>query len=202
MAASAASLSFQRFLGNVDDDFEADSNHVFGSYIYIEPLLFFIAIICIVFVVRCIEALFEHLNQSNKDSRFFSHLKQIERELMIVGCTSFIFAMLLVNVVSLPAEWVRALSFTDVFVTLFSMFHCLLGLALAYLAQFQCKYWKRIMVSVRLTSLVYLLTSLLSLLFLCCPHSIYRLTSFSAMFRSRTARSTRSFIRLGRYTRL
>eukprot|EP01038_Epipyxis_sp_PR26KG_P010383 gene10383-13947_t len=129
----------QRYLSGSSSSSESsssqdDSNQsVFGSLSHIDTAVGTIAIAIIIFAVFLYEQLFLLLHQITNDTAVHVMITRIEKELMIVGCISFIFKVVL-STTELDYQWHHALEFADTLIPIFSVFYCIIGIVLVLMS--------------------------------------------------------------------
>ena len=133
--------------GHTDDhtDDHAGSSHVsiFGSVSHIEPIIGTISMIIIIFAVLFLQSLFQGLHSFTADTSFNTMVVRIENELMIVGCSAFIFKIILNTTSFLNEEWTLALEFAELLIPLLSFCYCGIGILLIVMALRQCDLWSK-----------------------------------------------------------
>ena len=85
-----------------------------------------VSIVIIIFAVVSLEKSFRLLHLLTKDSAFNNMILRIEKELMIVGSTAFIFKL----ISSSTGHWNEALDFADLLIPIFSFCYCAIGFIL------------------------------------------------------------------------
>ena len=104
-----------------------------------ETTLITISIVIVIVAVVALENIFHLLHLLTKDSAFNEMIVRIEKELMIVGSTAFIFRI----VGSSAGRWDEALNFADLLIPIFSFCYCAVGCILIISSLQQCSLWSR-----------------------------------------------------------
>eukprot|EP01032_Pedospumella_encystans_P007663 gene7663-9168_t len=89
-----------------------------------------VSVIIIVFAVQMVEYFFHLLHTFTHDTPFHRMVQSIEKELMVVGFTAFMFKILVDTTHFLDLDWFHALEYADILVPIFSFSYCGLGLML------------------------------------------------------------------------
>ena len=84
---------------------------IFGSFLHIEPALCSFCILIIIGAVVIFETISHALHHACHGTKFELNVKTIETELMIVGCTAFLFKVLINVWQGMPADWFIGLEF-------------------------------------------------------------------------------------------
>ena len=98
-----------------------------------------VSIVIIIFAVVSLEKSFRLLHLLTKDSAFNNMILRIEKELMIVGSTAFIFKL----ISSSTGHWNEALDFADLLIPIFSFCYCAIGFILIVSSLRQCNIWSK-----------------------------------------------------------
>ena len=112
---------------------------LFGSFLTMKPKIFSASLIIIVCAVVSVEFIFHYLDHISHDTKFNKNIRDIQTELMIVGCTAFIFKIIINNTSFINYDWFHALEFADIIIPIFSISHCFLGFGLVLMSVFQEK---------------------------------------------------------------
>lgn len=118
------------------DDYHSSSSHssshsahpesLFGGFYFIEPKYWTVSLIIVVCAVLSIEFLFHLVHIFTEDSPFHKVVHALEKELMTVGVTAFIFKIVL-NTLDISEEWFFSLEIAGNTSSLhFSLFSVLL----------------------------------------------------------------------------
>ncbi|RYG94396.1 hypothetical protein EON65_57560, partial [archaeon] len=100
------------------------------------------SVIIVVAAVLCVEYIFHILHELTFDTAFEHLVPNIEKELMIVGCTAFILKIIVTtDSAMISADWLHALEYADILVPMFSFSYCLIGLLLIACSVRQCDIW-------------------------------------------------------------
>ena len=84
---------------------------LFNTLGLIDPKITMVAIIIIVAAVLTLEGLFHMLNEVTRDTTFHKMVSAVEKELMLVGCTAFIFKIIVNSEIHLSEEYFIALEY-------------------------------------------------------------------------------------------
>lgn len=89
----------------------ASSEHhaLFGSFTYLKADKWSYSLLIVVGSILLIEAFFHIVHISTRDSPFHKVISAIEKELMIVGITAFMFKIVLNSIENLDSNWFFAL---------------------------------------------------------------------------------------------
>ena len=60
-----------------------------------------------------------------------------------MGCTAFLFKILITEFLVLPGHWVHSLEYSDLLVPIFSLSYCSIGIGLIMMSIQQCTIWRR-----------------------------------------------------------
>lgn len=85
---------------------------LFNTLGLIDPEVTMLAIIIIVAAVLALETIFHMLNEVTRDTTFHRMVGAIEKELMLVGCTAFIFKIIVNAEIHVEEEWLIALEYS------------------------------------------------------------------------------------------
>jgi hypothetical protein len=102
------------------DDHGSDDSHAFALFGAISALGVYsgtIAVLIIVLAVQCVEYFFHMLHALTHDTPFSKMVQIIEKELMVVGFTAFIFKIMVNTTSFLDLEWFHALEYAGEFTT-------------------------------------------------------------------------------------
>ncbi len=142
---------------------ESSSGHgttsLFGSISHIGTEIGTISIILIVAGVLFLETIFESLHVFTHETSFTHMVLRIENELMIVGCSAFIFKILLNTTTFLDSKWSHALEYagqslfisfslclclaSELLIPIVSFCYCICGFLLIMMALKQCDLWSK-----------------------------------------------------------
>lgn len=101
-----------------------------------------ISVIIVVAAVLCVEYMFHILHELTFDTAFEHLVPNIEKELMIVGCTAFILKIIVTtDSAIISTSWLHALEYADILVPMFSFSYCFIGLLLIACSVRQCDIW-------------------------------------------------------------
>jgi len=112
---------------------------LFGSLAHINYKDGTASLLIIIFAVLSLEQLFQLLHYFTRETAFNAMVSKMEKELMIVGCTAFIFKIVVnTNTTFLKGDWFHALEFADFLIPLFSFFYCSIAFLLIVLSLYLC----------------------------------------------------------------
>lgn len=109
-----ANENVERFLSSTDNGNvkNAETEHsLFGSVDALNAVIGTVAIVIIIAAVQLVEYLFHSLHGLTHDTPFEQMVATIEKELMIVGCTAFIFKIIINVKHFLSTDWFYALEY-------------------------------------------------------------------------------------------
>ena len=98
-----------------------------------------VSVVIVIFAVVALEKFFHLLHLLTKDSAFNKMILRIEKELMIVGSTAFIFKL----ISSSTSNWIDALDFADLLIPIFSFCYCAIGFTLIISSLNQSHLWSK-----------------------------------------------------------
>lgn len=122
---------------------DGGSESLFGAMETIEGKTLMLSLLIIVGGVLCLESIFHALHHFTLETPFNDVVIAIEKELMVVGCTAFIFKIVINAQTQLSHEFYFALEFSDLLVPFFSFANCLLSLILIFMSLLQCETWRK-----------------------------------------------------------
>ena len=102
-----------------------------------------ISIVIVIISVVLLEKIFRFLHFLTKDTAFSNMILRIEKELMIVGSTAFVFRLIVTPSSLSTSEWVGALNYADLIVPIFSFCYCGIGIMLIISSLRQCNLWSK-----------------------------------------------------------
>jgi hypothetical protein len=128
-----------------NDDHSSSTSHesLFGGLHTMKPSLFLLSLLIVIGAVLIVEYLFHWLQVVTDDSPFRKVVTALEKELMIVGCTAFIFKISLTGSSFISLEWLFALEFSDLLVPILSFTNCIIAVFLVMSSLWQCETWTR-----------------------------------------------------------
>ena len=94
-----------------NDDGAGSHSSPFGGISSLDIMSASIAVIIIVGAVQCIEYLFQRLYLITHDTPFNQMVQSIEKELMVVGFTAFVFKIVVNTTSFLDLEWFHSLEY-------------------------------------------------------------------------------------------
>jgi hypothetical protein len=102
-----------RSLSSGGDDTTATEAHfeLFGGISSLKLMVASVSVIIIVCAVQLVEYLFHHLHLLTHDTPFNQMVQSIEKELMVVGFTAFIFKIIVNTTSFLALEWFHSLEY-------------------------------------------------------------------------------------------
>ncbi len=115
---------------------------IFGAMPRLDPFISSISMIIIVSVVLAVEKALHYLHEFTHDTAYEEMVHAIQKELMIVGTMAFVFKIIL-QITTLPYDWVLALEFADVVVPITSFCVCAIGILLIMISLRVLKQWVR-----------------------------------------------------------
>ncbi len=101
-----------RQLSNATEEQSTEHESLFGALDSIKPNRFISSLLVVITAVLCVEYVFHVLHLFTEDSPFHKVVRALEKELMIVGCTAFIFKVSINVTHFLSEEWFFALEFS------------------------------------------------------------------------------------------
>lgn len=116
---------------------------LFGILSTLDPIIATISFVLIVIAVLFVEFLFHNMHNVTFDTPFEHLLPAVEKELMIAGCTAFIFKVIVNTTKDLNPQWYHALEYADLIVPIFSFVYCFLGLGLITFSIHLCNVWSK-----------------------------------------------------------
>ena len=116
---------------------------LFGILSSLDPIICTVSFYLIVVAVLIVEYLFHNMHHLTFDTAFEHLLPAVEKELMIAGCTAFIFKIIVNATQNLNPEWFHSLEYADLIVPVFSFIYCFQGLILISLSIQQCHVWSK-----------------------------------------------------------
>lgn len=121
------------------------SSHVslFGSVSHIEPIVGTVALVLIICAVLVLQSIFHGLHAFTAETSFTTMVVRIENELMIVGCSAFIFKIIVNTTDFLDEKWSLALEFAEILIPILSFCYCGIGVLLIIMALRQCDLWSK-----------------------------------------------------------
>ena len=130
--------------GNVTITCSSPTHHsTFGALTYVSVLPGSVSIIAIILLVLLIEQIVYYLHEFTSESAFANMLVILEKELMIVGCTSFIFKSIQSSDFTIDSMWYTCLEFADTFVPITVFLFCLQGALFILMASYQTQHWTK-----------------------------------------------------------
>eukprot|EP01039_Chlorochromonas_danica_P002448 gene2448-2683_t len=123
---------------------EGDSSPaLFGIVSHLDVTKGTIGVIAVVAAVLCVEYLFHVLHELTYDTPFEHLVPSLEKELMIVGFTAFLFKIVVTIEQDIDPDWYHALEYADILIPLFSFSYCVMGVALIFKTVRQCDAWSK-----------------------------------------------------------
>lgn len=116
---------------------------MFGSVSHIEPIIGTVSLIIIIVAVHVLQTIFEALHIFTADTSFTTMVVKIENELMIVGCSAFIFKIIVNTTDFLDEDWLVALEYAELLIPILSFCYCGIGILLIIMALRQCDLWSK-----------------------------------------------------------
>ncbi len=87
------------------------AHSLFGLLLYLDGRFVLCCLVLLVATVLFIEKLFDILKKLTSDSSFDEIVERIQKELMIVGCTAFLFKVVINNIGSIDEMWFESIEF-------------------------------------------------------------------------------------------
>jgi hypothetical protein len=124
---------------------ESTTTHesLFGALTYVAVIPGTVSILIIIFAVLFLEKAISHLEELASDSAFAHMLTIIEKELMIVGLTAFVFKSVQSSGQTINPEWYLCLEFADTFIPVTAFLFCFQGMLFIIMATYQTKLWAK-----------------------------------------------------------
>eukprot|EP01035_Chromulina_nebulosa_P028858 gene28858-38158_t len=116
---------------------------LFGTLTSLDPIPATVTFIIVVFFVQVFDYILTSLTELTIDTPFDGMVRSIQKELTIVGCTAFLFKILITEFLILPGNWVHSLEYSDLLVPIFSLSYCSIGIGLIMMSIQQCSIWRR-----------------------------------------------------------
>lgn len=116
---------------------------LFGALEEMDGGTFMVSLLIVVGGVLTLESIFHGLHHFTLDTPFNDVVNAIEKELMVVGCTAFIFKIVINATTNLSHDFFFALEFSDLLVPFFSFTNCFLSLILIFMSLRQCEIWRK-----------------------------------------------------------
>lgn len=102
-----------------------------------------VSIVIVIVAVVALEKLFHFLHFLTKETAFKNMIVRIEKELMIVGSTAFVFRLIVTPSELAISEWGLALDYADLIIPIFSFCFCAIGVILIVSSLRQCDLWSK-----------------------------------------------------------
>ena len=102
-----------------------------------------ISMLIVIVSVVLLENMFHLLHILTKDTAFSEMILRIEKELMIVGSTAFIFRLIISPNNFSANGWENAINYADLLVPIFSFCYCGIGIILIMSSLRQCSLWSK-----------------------------------------------------------
>ena len=115
----------------------------FGALTFVSVYPGSVSIIAIILLVLLIEQIVSTLHEFTSESAFANMLVILEKELMIVGCTSFIFKSIQSSDFTIDSMWYTCLEFADSFVPITVFLFCIQGALFILMASYQTQHWTK-----------------------------------------------------------
>ena len=101
----------------------AGTDPYFGSVLYMKPSLFSYSLMIVIAFIIFFEVCQHHVEALARDSKFARNVKDIQAELMIVGCTAFFFKVLIFNTDFLSDDWFHSIEVAGIVMSLYIHTH-------------------------------------------------------------------------------
>lgn len=108
------------------------SQSLFGILTHLDGAIFVQCVLIIVGAVIFIEHTFELLQKVTYETPFNNIVRQIQKELMIVGTTAFLFKVVINIMDPMRTDWFHAIEYSDLIVPMFSFSNCFVGIVLLF----------------------------------------------------------------------
>jgi len=113
----------------------------FGGLETIRTNILIYSLLIVVFGVISLEFLFSVTHKYTIDTPYDELVTALEKELMIVGCTAFLFKVFLTQNTVLSPEWIFSLEYADLLIPLFAFCSCVKGFMLILLSYYLSFFW-------------------------------------------------------------
>jgi len=113
------------------------------SDVTVDTLTASVSMIIVILSVLALENIFHLLHFITTDTAFSKMIVRIEKELMIVGSTAFIFRLIVAPTAESSPTWAAALNYADLIIPIFSFCYCGIGLLLIVSSLKQCDIWSK-----------------------------------------------------------
>ena len=115
---------------------------VFGAADFVPADIAAASFTIIITAVIFFELLFEYLHELTHDTEFNEMVSKIKNELMIVGCSAFIFKII-INNQKIPDNWLLSLELADMVVPLTSFMYAIQGIYLIRMCISKMSMWTK-----------------------------------------------------------
>ena len=116
---------------------------LFGGLDSIQPSILIFSLLIVVVGVLSLEFLFSITHKYTAGTPYDELVIALEKELMIVGCTAFLFMIYLNQDSELSYKWVFAIEYADLLIPIFAFSNCLKGYMLILLSYYLSFFWGR-----------------------------------------------------------
>ena len=116
---------------------------LFGGLDSIQPSILIYSLLIVVVGVLSLEFLFSVAHKYTAGTPYDELVIALEKELMIVGCTAFLFTIYLNQESVLSYKWVFAIEYADLLIPIFAFSNCLKGFMLILLSYYLSFFWGR-----------------------------------------------------------
>jgi len=120
-----------------------EGGRLFGGLDVIQPSILIYSLLIVVFGVMSVEFIFSITHKNTTGTPYDELVTALEKELMIVGCTAFLFKVYLNQDSSLSHEWIFSLEYADLLIPIFAFSNCVEGFMLILLSYYLSFLWGR-----------------------------------------------------------
>ena len=114
---------------------------LFGGLETIQPSILIYSLLIIVVGVIALELLSSVTHKYTADTPWDKMVIALEKELMIVGCTAFLFKLFLSQNTDLSHDWLFSLEYADLLIPIFAFSNCVKGFLLILLSYYLSFFW-------------------------------------------------------------
>ena len=127
----------------IDHSTGTHEESLFGLLIALDPIISTVAFLIIVGAVLLVDFIFHKLNYFAHDTSFENLVPAIEKEMMIAGCTAFMFKVVVNTIGNWDVQWFLSLEYADLVVPVFSFTYCFIGMLLIFISVRNCDMWSK-----------------------------------------------------------
>jgi hypothetical protein len=121
----------------------SEGGRLFGGLDSIQPSILVCSLLIVVVGVISLEFLFSLAHKYTAGTPYIELVIALEKELMIVGCTAFLFKIYLNQDSALSHKWVFSLEYADLLIPIFAFSNCVKGFMLIVLSYYLSFFWGR-----------------------------------------------------------